>query len=315
MAHDGKYTQAHFGDFGDYADYLQDQSAQIEVQKLDDSEFSADLKLYTTQDFQISLASTSAPLIRRGAHADGVWAFGLARRRPMPMHWCGYEAHSQVEIAMFPQQEYVNITRSNLDAYGLTFSSQYFEQVAEAEEIDLNSRLKKACYGRVIRLDEAHANRLEWMAQSVLAKSEISDGTAIAHRLATELIQYLNDSEKTRARPTSSARRKAYDRARRYMQAYAREELSIRDVCRNTSMSARTLSYAFKEHAGVSPMRYLKVYRLNKLRQALRKAAPGDAQVSEFANEWGFWHLGKLAADYRSLFGVTPAQDLRVGPV
>ena len=52
------------------------------------------------------------------------------------------------------------------------------------------------------------------------------------------------------------------------MQAYAHEELSIRDICRNTSMSARTLTYAFKEHAGMSPMRYLK---------ARLKAGPFDS--------------------------------------
>ena len=310
MAREGIYTQAHFADFGDYADYLQRRSAQTEVQKLDGSEFSASLKAFSTPEFSVSLTHTTAPLIRRGAHPDGVWAFGLARRRPMPMHWCGYEASTPAELGVFPKQEFVCITRSNLDAYGITFTDAYLEQVADDQEVDLTAKLKRASYGRVIHLDETAAKRLEQMAEDLLTDAGNPERSSGANEIACEIIGYFSDQAVV-SRPASKARKCAYDRAREYMQAYAHEELSIRDICRNTSMSARTLTYAFKEHAGMSPMRYLKAYRLNKFRQALRTASPQHAQVSSLANAWGFWHLGKLAADYRAVFGVTPVEDLR----
>jgi AraC family ethanolamine operon transcriptional activator len=29
--------------------------------------------------------------------------------------------------------------------------------------------------------------------------------------------------------------------------------------------------------------------------------------IADIANRWGFWHIGKLAADYRTQFGELPS--------
>ena len=36
--------------------------------------------------------------------------------------------------------------------------------------------------------------------------------------------------------------------------------------------------------------------------------APIPRMTSKVANEWGFWHMGKFAADYKKLFGFLPSQ-------
>ena len=33
-------------------------------------------------------------------------------------------------------------------------------------------------------------------------------------------------------------------------------------------------------------------------------------KVADVANEWGFWHMGGFAADYRKLFGELPSTTL-----
>jgi AraC family ethanolamine operon transcriptional activator len=45
-------------------------------------------------------------------------------------------------------------------------------------------------------------------------------------------------------------------------------------------------------------------------RRDLRRA-PADAKVADIANLWGYWHLGKFAADYRDQFRELPSQTLR----
>ncbi|MCP4405581.1 MAG: helix-turn-helix domain-containing protein [bacterium] len=76
-------------------------------------------------------------------------------------------------------------------------------------------------------------------------------------------------------------------------------------------MSKRTLQYAFLEHFGVSPKRYLQIYRLNRVRSILKKRDPNSVAVADVANRWGFWHMGQFAKDYRKLFGELPSSTLK----
>ncbi|MEJ6667484.1 MAG: helix-turn-helix domain-containing protein, partial [Alcaligenes aquatilis] len=58
-------------------------------------------------------------------------------------------------------------------------------------------------------------------------------------------------------------------------------------------------------------MQFLKQIRLEAAQQAIRTATPGT-QVSEIALRCGFNHFGRFCADYKSRFGRSPSQDLRI---
>jgi len=104
----------------------------------------------------------------------------------------------------------------------------------------------------------------------------------------------------------SRALRSAID----YIEDHAGEPPTIADVCRASGASWRTLDYAFRERFGISPKRYLQAKRLWGVR---RELAGGDAPrfVSEVAAHWGFWHMGKFAAEYRKQFGELPSETIR----
>ena len=61
----------------------------------------------------------------------------------------------------------------------------------------------------------------------------------------------------------------------------------------------------------MTPVRYLKVRRMNGVRRELNAAAGGLASVAEVARRWGFSDLGRFAGEYRSLFGELPSETLR----
>lgn len=105
-------------------------------------------------------------------------------------------------------------------------------------------------------------------------------------------------------------RRRALRRAEEYMDAHARERISLSDVCGAAECCERTLRQAFRECYGVNPMAFLKKRRLQGLRQDLRDAAPHTYTVLQLALRWGFWHMGHLGREYKSLFGETPGETL-----
>ena len=82
-------------------------------------------------------------------------------------------------------------------------------------------------------------------------------------------------------------------------------------LSRLSGASDRTLRRAFKERFGVSPKSYLRSQKLIGVRRQLR-ATGAETLVSDIANEWGFWHMGQFAADYRGHFGELPSETPRL---
>ena len=100
-------------------------------------------------------------------------------------------------------------------------------------------------------------------------------------------------------------------RVEAYLEAHLSEPVYLADLCAATGASERTLQQVFLEFYGVSPLRYLKLRRLNLARQCLRDGTPGDTRVTDVALECGFWELGRFATDYKALFGESPSHTLQ----
>jgi transcriptional regulator GlxA family with amidase domain len=101
-------------------------------------------------------------------------------------------------------------------------------------------------------------------------------------------------------------------RAVEYLEAHLDAAVTLSDLVRASGVPGRTLFKHFKDSTGVSPVRYLRNRRFQKVREALTRAEPGDS-VTAIALKWGFTHLGRLSVEYRQRFGESPSQTLRRG--
>jgi AraC family ethanolamine operon transcriptional activator len=103
------------------------------------------------------------------------------------------------------------------------------------------------------------------------------------------------------------------ERIARRAEHFARTRLhdppSIRDLCMATACTERSLHHAFLESFGMPPARYLRILRLNAARRALLSGHAGS--VTAAATDFGFFHFGRFAQDYRGLFGETPSETMR----
>ena len=71
-------------------------------------------------------------------------------------------------------------------------------------------------------------------------------------------------------------------------------------------MSERTLQYAFLQHTGQSPKRFIRSYRLGRVRDELLSVDERES-ISAVAARWGFSHMGQFARYYRDQFGELPS--------
>ena len=115
------------------------------------------------------------------------------------------------------------------------------------------------------------------------------------------------------APPSCLASRNAWRyvrRVRAYLSDHPGEAPGLEALCRITGVRARTLETSFREVTGLSPMKFLRVRRLNAGRHTLATGDPDEISVKSVAMSQGFWHLGRFARDYKLLFGENPSATL-----
>ncbi|CAA0124511.1 Uncharacterised protein [BD1-7 clade bacterium] len=96
-----------------------------------------------------------------------------------------------------------------------------------------------------------------------------------------------------------------------YLREHAAELPTIPELCAIAGLSERSLEYGFKEYLSITPVRYLKLVRLNGARRDLMAGFGANLLVSDVALRWGFLEFGRFARDYRMLFEELPSTTLQ----
>ncbi|MEV4641431.1 helix-turn-helix transcriptional regulator [Actinoplanes sp. NPDC049548] len=99
-------------------------------------------------------------------------------------------------------------------------------------------------------------------------------------------------------------------RAIEAVHAHPEHPFTAADLALAAGVSVRTLQAGFRRYVGCSPMAYLRQVRLSRAHDDLCAADPSRTTVGEIAYRWGFFHLGRFAAAYRSRYHSTPSETL-----
>ncbi len=107
-----------------------------------------------------------------------------------------------------------------------------------------------------------------------------------------------------------SRREKLIAQAEKKMLAHLEKPLTLKQLAENLESSISALSYGFQDLFEMSPMRYLKVRRLNAVRQHLKASDPETCKIATLASQFGFYHRSHFTQDYKAMFGELPSQTL-----
>ncbi|NES79666.1 MAG: helix-turn-helix transcriptional regulator [Okeania sp. SIO1H6] len=108
----------------------------------------------------------------------------------------------------------------------------------------------------------------------------------------------------------ASRREKLIAQAEKEMLTDLEKPLTLKQLAQNLGSSSCALSFGFKDLFGVSPMRYLKVRRLNAVRQLLKAREPENCTISILASKFGFYSPCHFTQDYKAMFGELPSETL-----
>jgi transcriptional regulator GlxA family with amidase domain len=151
--------------------------------------------------------------------------------------------------------------------------------------------------------------RLRKSFRNLINADSIDLDQFIDEELVIQLLNAVLSDSGYNDRVNLSTRSRAITSAIEYIEDNRYDAITVRELCKNTETSIRTLDRAFGERFGLAPKAYIRNRRLTGAKKALTKSKGTDSVV-EIANGWGFWHMGQFARDYRRLFGELPSETL-----
>jgi AraC family ethanolamine operon transcriptional activator len=268
-------------------------------------------------DFLFSRGKFNIPFRQRDGAPDGLWTFAIMTNTSSPALWRNREISDEAVMILPPDSEGDVVSRPGYDVYTLSFTEKILSDTAQIAGFrDPQSLIQGA---RTLVCDRQKMIRLRRKTFQIIGElvntPSISANSRLGHYIEFEisrrLLSVLASSGPVASLPQSRMRDRAVSRAVAYIEENAAEPINLRGLCLITGASERTLRYGFLERYGVSPKAYLQAFRLNGVRRELRRANPASTKVIDIANNWGIWHMGKFAADYRRLFGELPSETLR----
>ncbi len=163
---------------------------------------------------------------------------------------------------------------------------------------------------RAWRITVAHARSIS--ANPDAAASPLIVGSVrrllAASALATfpnTVVPAVGPRDRTDATPTTLRRAIAFVEAR------AGDDIGLADIAGAANVTPRAVQIAFRRHLDTTPMAYLRRVRLDRAREQLRTAGPGQgATVTTIATRWGFASPSRFTAYYRAVYGELPSHTL-----
>lgn len=87
---------------------------------------------------------------------------------------------------------------------------------------------------------------------------------------------------------------------------------SLDELSHEVYASKRAVQYAFNDLAGLSPMRYIKLNRLNRIRKELLQGT--ELSIGNLVGKYHFSNQGRLVREYTELFGERPRDTAQLAP-
>jgi AraC-like DNA-binding protein len=248
---------------------------------------------------------------QRGGSPPGVRTFGLVD--PPGATWCGRMTDANTILVFPTSADYESFSFPGFLARTISIAEERLDSVSESlglptiEEIAGRGDFAARCDQKLVEWLRSYVEKVcRTVSKSPVLLNRTSLYKELNHELPARLLRTLSHRRET-PNALPKRRQQAIHKARTYIEG-CDGDVSIEELCRVSGVSWRTLDYAFKEHMGLSPKKYLQAFRLNRVHKELLMLSPTDVKISDVANHWGFWHMGRFASEYRSFFGELPSE-------
>lgn len=97
-------------------------------------------------------------------------------------------------------------------------------------------------------------------------------------------------------------------KVKQFLMSHAQENITQEMIVAVAGVSKTKLYQQFQAAYGMTPIAFLKKYRLQQIYKVLVEPKSSHLSISQLAYDWGFSHLSRFAQDYYEEFGEKPSE-------
>ncbi len=135
--------------------------------------------------------------------------------------------------------------------------------------------------------------------------------TCLKEELISVLIEILFSEESSDIPKANDQMVLFWDKIETYIETHKSRPIMISELSKAVGISERSLYRMFNDRFLLTPKAYLNTLRLNGVKNDLINISSSEKTITDIANNWGYWHMGQFAADYKKLFGELPSQTFK----
>ena len=247
-----------------------------------------------------------------GEMPDDTLVLGIPDPGIDDFRWCRKKASGGEIVNFSLESGFDGTCGAGFSGFAISFHEDLLEQTCQTLELDVDYR-QVLSRSEVLPHSQDVAKSLRFQLLAAFGSALFSSNSEAVEffnfSAAALILNFLAKSNIEPRKPTLDVRCRAARTALEFMEDQDALPLTVAELCSNIGVSAPTLYRAFQEQFGVSPKQYIQIRRLCGVREQLF-AKDGKESIADAANNWGFWHMGQFAADYRQHFGELPSETL-----
>lgn len=298
-------------DFNEFANAFRQWN--IRFNQLSRGAFLGQIDLIQARAIQLLRISLNQVIQARGTHRPGTYGFCPIVASNENAVWRGHHLRQGHILMIGPHERTDHLTCKPYTTLMLNVQSEALFEAGRAQGINVDElvhdklavalpREKCLAFNNNLNriLDHALLHKERWTpkydrrTEAACLRALV---TALAHAQPNGTIE-IKSSNHVRQMRLAEA----------YIAARLHQHITINKLCQEIHVSERSLHYLFQKLHRMSPMAYVKVKRLNSIREELKATRLTNKSIAAIAKRWGLWHSGDFAAAYRRLFGELPSQ-------
>jgi len=288
----------------------------VKICKLNKTDYKGSLLQIFNDNVIISNVNFGNTLKIEGTPPKKYRSFGIPKINCPPFYWRNKNLTDKTIQIYQPGSELFMINKFQMGAIDVAVSEEYLYKLCK--ELKCDSVLDIINKNETIECALSSLRKLQYKLAAItetIKKLETSKYISLLNEINFKipilLITTLATANPVQKIDEPFIKTRGFRKALDVIMQSPTDYHNLSDLCKTAGVSARTLQYVFKERLGVTPFSFIKFYKLNHIYEILKKKAGTALFVSDVANEYGFWHMGQFAKDYKKIFGELPSDTVR----